>query len=237
MSPDHKEESAEQQLTNPTNGSAGITERFSGARHGWLHDATANRHAIASNVVDAGGPEKSRQGDSDAAMGRHARIVAPGARHHSNVYFDLSLTIPHISRPAVALAEALELAPVSKLLYASDAARAPELYFLAASWWCDALEEVLPQLLAGEAAHSAARIMRENARRVPAGVGPHVASWAARRRSAPSRTLSRPARPGRLERRPRTPGGPRARRYRAPAHGLQRARRRRRHLPRERAAS
>jgi predicted TIM-barrel fold metal-dependent hydrolase len=34
------------------------------------------------------------------------------AHVYGNVYFDLSLTIPHVSRPAVALAEALELAPV-----------------------------------------------------------------------------------------------------------------------------
>ena len=89
------------------------------------------------------------------------------AHVYGNVYFDLSLTIPHVSRPAVALAEALELAPVSKLLYASDAARTPELYLLAATWWRDALGEVLPALLPGEASGSAARmIMRENALRV-----------------------------------------------------------------------
>jgi hypothetical protein len=34
------------------------------------------------------------------------------AHVYANVYFDLSLTIPHVSRPAAALAEALELAPV-----------------------------------------------------------------------------------------------------------------------------
>ena len=39
--------------------------------------------------------------------------------------------------------QALELAPVSKLLYASDAARTPELYYLAATWWRAALAEVL----------------------------------------------------------------------------------------------
>jgi predicted TIM-barrel fold metal-dependent hydrolase len=86
------------------------------------------------------------------------------AHVYGNVYFDLSLTIPHVARPAAALAEALELAPVSKLLYASDAARAPELYLLAAAWWRDSLAEVLPTLLPDEAANAAAqRIMRENA--------------------------------------------------------------------------
>jgi hypothetical protein len=87
------------------------------------------------------------------------------AHVYPNVFFDLSLTIPHVSRPAVALAEALELAPVSKLLYASDAARTPELYLLAATWWRDALAAVLPELLpAGEAEDAARLILRDNAR-------------------------------------------------------------------------
>jgi uncharacterized protein len=86
------------------------------------------------------------------------------AHVYGNVFFDLSLTIPHVARPATALAEALELAPVSKLLYASDAARTPELYLLAATWWRDALAEVLPALLGDARASSAASmIMRENA--------------------------------------------------------------------------
>jgi predicted TIM-barrel fold metal-dependent hydrolase len=87
------------------------------------------------------------------------------AHVYANVYFDLSLTIPHVSRPAAALAEALELAPVSKLLYASDAARTPELYLLAAIWWRDALAAVLPEELPAAAAEDAAHmILRENAR-------------------------------------------------------------------------
>jgi uncharacterized protein len=86
------------------------------------------------------------------------------AHVYANVYFDLSLTIPHVARPAQALYEALELAPVSKLLYASDASRTPELYLLAARWWREALGEVLPALLPGDAAADAARlILRENA--------------------------------------------------------------------------
>jgi predicted TIM-barrel fold metal-dependent hydrolase len=60
--------------------------------------------------------------------------------------------------------QALELAPVSKLLYASDAARTPELYFLAAKWWREALAEVLPELLGDDAQWAAVRILRENAR-------------------------------------------------------------------------
>jgi hypothetical protein len=83
---------------------------------------------------------------------------------YPNVFIDLSLTIPHVSRPAAALAEALELAPLSKLLYASDAVRTPELYLLAARWWRDALAEVLGALLSARAAQRGAElVLRENA--------------------------------------------------------------------------
>ena len=69
-----------------------------------------------------------------------------------------------MARRSEALREALELAPISKLLYASDAARAPELYFLAARWWRAALAEVLPELLpAAEAERAGAAVLRENA--------------------------------------------------------------------------
>jgi hypothetical protein len=86
------------------------------------------------------------------------------AHVYGNVWFDLSLTIPHVSQPAAAVREALELAPISKLLYASDAARTPELYLLAATWWRDALAEVLPELLPNDELEVAARlILRENA--------------------------------------------------------------------------
>src|SRR5262249_27670547 len=85
------------------------------------------------------------------------------AHVYGNVYFDLSLTIPHVSRPAEAIREALELAPVTKLLYASDAARAPELYYLAAKWWREALAETLPELYGEGAEGAARRILRENA--------------------------------------------------------------------------
>ena len=86
------------------------------------------------------------------------------AHVYGNVWFDLSLTIPHVSRPAEALREALELAPASKLLYASDAARTPELYLLAAAWWREALAEVLIETLPTAAAEKAGRmILRDNA--------------------------------------------------------------------------
>jgi predicted TIM-barrel fold metal-dependent hydrolase len=62
------------------------------------------------------------------------------------------------------LREALELAPVSKLLYASDAARTPELYYLGAKWWREALAEVLGEALpTAEAEEAGQFILRENA--------------------------------------------------------------------------
>ena len=85
------------------------------------------------------------------------------AQVYPYVYLDLGLTIPHVSRPAEALREALELAPLSKLLYSSDAV-APELAFLAARWWREALAEVLAEVLPeDEAAAAGHAVLRENA--------------------------------------------------------------------------
>jgi predicted TIM-barrel fold metal-dependent hydrolase len=89
------------------------------------------------------------------------------AHVYGNVFFDLSLTIPHMARPAEALREALELAPVSKLLYASDAARTPELYYVASRWWREALAEVLAEGLPDAEVEAAGRlVLRDNARRL-----------------------------------------------------------------------
>jgi hypothetical protein len=55
---------------------------------------------------------------------------------------------------------------VSKLLYASDAARTPELYFLAATWWRRALATVTTELLGNEAEQAARAVLRENACRI-----------------------------------------------------------------------
>jgi hypothetical protein len=86
------------------------------------------------------------------------------AHVYANVFFDVSLTIPHVSRPGEMVRQALELAPTSKLLYASDASRAPELYPLAATWWREALSEVLGEVLpAPEAEDAGRRVLRENA--------------------------------------------------------------------------
>jgi uncharacterized protein len=85
------------------------------------------------------------------------------AHVYGHVYFELSLTIPHVWRGAEMLREALELAPASKLLYGSDASRAPELYYLGAKWWREALAEVLPELFEDDAEATGRRILRENA--------------------------------------------------------------------------
>lgn len=86
------------------------------------------------------------------------------AHVYANVFLDVSLTIPHVWRAAEMIRQALELAPVSKLLYASDAARTPELYYLAATWSRAALAEVLGEALPPDEAETAARrVLRENA--------------------------------------------------------------------------
>jgi uncharacterized protein len=86
------------------------------------------------------------------------------AHVYGNVWFDLSLTVPHVARPVEMVRQALELAPVSKLLYGSDAARTPELFLLAATWWRQALAEVLAESLPPDEAEEAGRaILRENA--------------------------------------------------------------------------
>jgi hypothetical protein len=92
--------------------------------------------------------------------------VAGGLAHvYGNVYLDLSLTIPHVARPAEALREALDLAPFSMLISPSDAARTAELYLLAATWWRDALSDVLLELYA-DPEEAARAILAENARSV-----------------------------------------------------------------------
>jgi predicted TIM-barrel fold metal-dependent hydrolase len=92
---------------------------------------------------------------------------------HSHVYLDLSLTLLLAAHrgPDVVL-EALELAPVTKLLFATDASRAPEMFFLAARWWRDALAGALSRLVAGGALEQAAAldwgrmVLAGNARRL-----------------------------------------------------------------------
>src|SRR5256886_8142339 len=93
--------------------------------------------------------------------------VFPGA------YMDLSLTIPFAGLEGFrATREALGLCPTSKLLYASDASRYPEVYLVAAGLPPEALAEALGELvdrsiLSTDAAVDAGRdVLAENARRV-----------------------------------------------------------------------
>jgi hypothetical protein len=61
---------------------------------------------------------------------------------------DLSLTIPFAGlEGGRAMREALGLCPTSKLLYASDASRYPEVYLVAASAHREALADALGELI------------------------------------------------------------------------------------------
>ena len=66
------------------------------------------------------------------------------AQAYPHVYLDLGLTINYAgARAAAILAEALELAPFGKVLYSSDAFGLPELVYLGARLWRNAMAEVL----------------------------------------------------------------------------------------------
>ena len=92
---------------------------------------------------------------------------------YPNVFFDLSLAIPLTAHAAESLlSEALELAPWSQLLYASDGFVGPELFFLGARRFKEALRRVLENLsrrrfLSGsEAEDLAEAVLRSNAREI-----------------------------------------------------------------------
>jgi predicted TIM-barrel fold metal-dependent hydrolase len=92
---------------------------------------------------------------------------------HGGVFMDLSLAIPLAATDgARALAEALGMCPWSKLLYASDASRLPELYFIAAHLHREALAEAFSDLVEGrvldleEAVEAGRHVLAENARRL-----------------------------------------------------------------------
>ena len=91
--------------------------------------------------------------------------VYPGA------YLDLSLSIPFLSQHGMRthVHEALHLSPLSKLLFATDASRTPELFYLGARWGRRILSEVLSDtvrvgdLTSNEAEDAAVMILRGNA--------------------------------------------------------------------------
>lgn len=103
----------------------------------------------------------------------YIRQAAWLAHVHPHVYVDLSLALLLAGHRGSELAyEALELAPATKILFATDASRAPEMYFLATRWWRDALAGGLGRLVdeqtVGEStAHEwAEMILAGNARRL-----------------------------------------------------------------------
>jgi uncharacterized protein len=67
---------------------------------------------------------------------------------HPDVYMDLSLAIPLAAADGIrALAEALGLCPWSKLLYATDASRLPEAYFVGAAQHREAIASAFGELV------------------------------------------------------------------------------------------
>ena len=102
------------------------------------------------------------------------REAAYLASVYPHVYVDIGLTIPFLSVAGMrgVLQQLLELSPVSKLMFSSDAHVIPELYYLGAKWGREALGEVLDNaitdsdLTAGEAEDAAKAILAENANRL-----------------------------------------------------------------------
>jgi predicted TIM-barrel fold metal-dependent hydrolase len=93
--------------------------------------------------------------------------VFPGA------HMDLSLAIPMAAHDgARALEEALGLCPTTKLLYATDATRYPEIYLVAAALHREALARALGELVSEgwltqrEAVEAGRQVLSENARRI-----------------------------------------------------------------------
>jgi predicted TIM-barrel fold metal-dependent hydrolase len=90
-----------------------------------------------------------------------------------DVYMDLSLAIPFAAQDgARAMQETLGLCPTSKLLYASDASRYPEVFFVAASLHREALADAISELIDRDvfgtalAIEAGRQVLAGNARRV-----------------------------------------------------------------------
>ena len=91
----------------------------------------------------------------------------------ADAYMDLSLAIPFAAVDgARALKEALGLCPTSKLLYASDATRYPEVYFVAQALHREALADALAELIdrdvltVGAAIAAGQQVLHDNARQL-----------------------------------------------------------------------
>ncbi len=111
---------------------------------------------------------------------RHAGYLAS---IYPNVHLDLSLSltlVPH--RGAELVAEALELAPPTKLLFATDASRLPEMFLLGTRSWRESLARALGDLVDDDFADErralewATLILADNARRVYGDDGPDRSS-------------------------------------------------------------
>ena len=93
---------------------------------------------------------------------------------YANVHVDFGLAVPFLSVAGMrrAVSELLELAPLSKLTWSSDASKIPDLYFLGALWGKRILGQVLDacvhdgDLTAREAEEAAGWILAENAQRL-----------------------------------------------------------------------
>ncbi|MBI1800865.1 MAG: amidohydrolase family protein [Chloroflexi bacterium] len=103
----------------------------------------------------------------------YARESGYLASLYRQVYVDLSLAVPFAAGGIPTLiGQLLELAPTSKLMYASDAFSLPELYWLGARWGRWGLGVVLEDLMQGgfltegEAMRVAEQILGGNAREV-----------------------------------------------------------------------
>lgn len=93
---------------------------------------------------------------------------------YANVFVDFGLAIPMLSVSGMAWAvrALLELAPISKILYASDAHHVPELFYLGARWGRQSLGHELDRCVRGgdlsgaEGERAAEMILRSNAVRL-----------------------------------------------------------------------
>jgi len=90
---------------------------------------------------------------------------------YPQVYLDMGLAVPllSVSGMRAVVAQLLELAPVTKLMFSSDARMIPEMFYLGAKWGREVLADVLvgavedSDLSAREADSAAEAILRANA--------------------------------------------------------------------------
>ena len=101
------------------------------------------------------------------------------AATYAQVYVDFGLALPYLSVAGMrsVLRQLLELTPLTKLLFSTDAHLTPELFYLGAKWGREVLAHVLDgavgdgDLHAGEADFAARRILHDNARELYPALG------------------------------------------------------------------